>query len=343
MVRVGTDRSVYVLDDGRVEILVFDQGGEFVRRIGRTGEGPGEFVTLARLGFKADTLWVLDWLRQTTHFFRTDGRVIGARRLAIDLDSTRYTRPTLPTALLVSGRMVIEGEPKSTEPPDAVGAIMLTNVDLGLDTLLLRELWRGRVPIPGLGALRVSAIEDHSLFDVDAHGRRIVAVDRSPQAFSADEPTAELALTTWNAAGVSTASRRLPGFRWPPVTPTERDVTHRRAMEALNRTLAQLPELRKQIPNPDAVVRDVLLLPEAHPPVDDLRAASDGTMWLRLSVPDSARTWLVLDADAEPQFFVRFPADFAFHDSMGAQIWGVATDSLDVQYLVRLDIPDLRR
>ncbi len=40
---VGDDNNVYLLDQQMHEVVVFTMQGEFVRRIGRDGEGPGEF------------------------------------------------------------------------------------------------------------------------------------------------------------------------------------------------------------------------------------------------------------------------------------------------------------
>ncbi len=63
-VAVNEDRSRIAigLRDGSGEIMVFDGEGELVRRFGRSGEGPGEFleVTLLTYAPGSDTLWVLD-------------------------------------------------------------------------------------------------------------------------------------------------------------------------------------------------------------------------------------------------------------------------------------------
>src|SRR5690606_12745404 len=41
-------------------ISVFDRAGRHLRNLGRSGGGPGEFRSLGALGWRGDTLWVMD-------------------------------------------------------------------------------------------------------------------------------------------------------------------------------------------------------------------------------------------------------------------------------------------
>jgi hypothetical protein len=52
--------NVYVADASAPEVRVFDEQGKFVKRIGRRGSGPGEFVSLQSIGWLGDTLVVMD-------------------------------------------------------------------------------------------------------------------------------------------------------------------------------------------------------------------------------------------------------------------------------------------
>lgn len=335
-VSVGPAGAIYVLDDGRADVTVFDESGAFVRTIGRRGEGPGEFATVARMGFLADTIWVQDWLRQVTHYFAADGSVYGTRRLTIELDSVRFNRPTLPTTLLETGAMLVEGEPRSTEPPSAVGPVLLLGpTGERRDTLIARSVWRGRIPIPRVGTLRVSPIEEHALVAFDPQGRRVVIVMRADHPSPAEAGT--VTIQVWNAAGMRLVDERITGLAHRPVRRGDRDRVIQQATEALERTLRQLPELRSVIPDPNSTVRQVLTFPATHPPVNAARVATDGTIWLRLTSPPDRNTWLVTDERARPRQIVRLPPNVMFHDAANDRVWGVLTDSLDVQYVVRLD------
>ncbi len=43
-IKMGTDRLLYILDQGNSRIMVLDQNLKFVRQIGRVGQGPGEMI-----------------------------------------------------------------------------------------------------------------------------------------------------------------------------------------------------------------------------------------------------------------------------------------------------------
>jgi hypothetical protein len=59
-VDVDRDGQVFVYEAMDRQIRVYDSEGRPVRRIGRQGEGPGEFGWVARLGVVGDTVWVCD-------------------------------------------------------------------------------------------------------------------------------------------------------------------------------------------------------------------------------------------------------------------------------------------
>ena len=59
-ITVGTDGSIYVAQPSVGLLRVFDHRGRFVRTIGRSGQGPGEFLALGRLTWLGDTLVVSD-------------------------------------------------------------------------------------------------------------------------------------------------------------------------------------------------------------------------------------------------------------------------------------------
>ncbi|HYQ56966.1 MAG TPA: 6-bladed beta-propeller, partial [Draconibacterium sp.] len=48
----------YIVVSDRHKILVFDYAGKFIRKIGRTGKGPGEFGVIANFILKNDTLFI---------------------------------------------------------------------------------------------------------------------------------------------------------------------------------------------------------------------------------------------------------------------------------------------
>ncbi|MFC1529246.1 6-bladed beta-propeller [Gemmatimonadota bacterium] len=61
-------------------IQVFDSSGNYVRSIGRAGEGPGEFTYPKLQYLTGDTLSIFDPPQQRTTLYRTDGTLLGVMR-----------------------------------------------------------------------------------------------------------------------------------------------------------------------------------------------------------------------------------------------------------------------
>jgi hypothetical protein len=74
------DGTSFVADGMASEIRAFDPGGRFLSRIGRTGEGPGEFRSIQSLGMLGDTLVVLDPRNGRLGLMSRDGGWMGQRR-----------------------------------------------------------------------------------------------------------------------------------------------------------------------------------------------------------------------------------------------------------------------
>ena len=79
---MGRDGNFYVQDNGNFRIAVFDNNGEYIRSIGREGEGPGEFIAAAILWIHEETIAVVDEGNRRTTLFNTDGTYIESRLFA---------------------------------------------------------------------------------------------------------------------------------------------------------------------------------------------------------------------------------------------------------------------
>lgn len=73
---VGPDCYVHGSQPQHREVMVFTPEGDLVRRIGREGDGPGEFRSPGTVGWHGDTLWVIDAVSQRITWF-DDGEVDG--------------------------------------------------------------------------------------------------------------------------------------------------------------------------------------------------------------------------------------------------------------------------
>src|ERR1700741_835610 len=72
-VKFGSRGQVYVADDLKHEVAVFDSTGRFLRRTGRRGRGPGEFETPWNIAVDArDSVFVWDWKLNRVSVFSPD-------------------------------------------------------------------------------------------------------------------------------------------------------------------------------------------------------------------------------------------------------------------------------
>lgn len=108
----GNGDGIAVVDRGSHAIRVFGRDGSEVRRLGGTGDGPGEFRDLTAAGRLADSVWAFDFLAQRLTVFGPDGAV---RTVRVETD--------LPFRTLVGhlGREFVAIESPVTTPATESG------------------------------------------------------------------------------------------------------------------------------------------------------------------------------------------------------------------------------
>ena len=78
-----SDGSIVVADEKNFELRIFDAAGSFIRKIGRRGEGPGDFRSVwALFRLPADTILVWDIIQHRLSWFTADGKL--RRTLAVE-------------------------------------------------------------------------------------------------------------------------------------------------------------------------------------------------------------------------------------------------------------------
>ena len=81
-IHVDNQGYIYVLDIRDCHILVYDDMGKYVRTIGRKGQGPGEFMSLAFFDFSQDgRVFVNDYMNQRIIIFDREGNLLGGFKL----------------------------------------------------------------------------------------------------------------------------------------------------------------------------------------------------------------------------------------------------------------------
>lgn len=83
-VKVTDDGTIYILDWEDNCIKVYDNQGKYLRKIGREGQGPGEFLTPCYFAVSSDErIYLMDCRNSKTIIMDTDGAFISEFRLIV--------------------------------------------------------------------------------------------------------------------------------------------------------------------------------------------------------------------------------------------------------------------
>lgn len=299
-------------------IRFFDESGEPAGFLGRSGEGPGEFTATSTLGWYSDTLWVWDRRQKRATLIDPNRqllRVVGmpARLHTADTDLARSFGLNL-AAIYDEQRMLAIAEPM------AFTALLHMRWDGSILKDVLRPTTAADLHLITVGSTIMTGdpFGTAPLWDVSPDGARIVVVRNKLE--DAAAPT--ISLTVASPSGDTLTDREYP-FVGRALT-----------REVIDTVLASaLPNAQ---PDLIAAMHDKAYVPPVAPPVRDVIAGGDGTIWLglrqRSGVP---REYVLLDARGEPIGTVQLPSNTTVKVATREWIWCLRTDPNDVQSLVK--------
>jgi hypothetical protein len=338
--------AVVPLDSGRVavatnsppQVLVFEPDGTVGSTLGREGDGPGEFASIAsvvRLGADppavADSLGVWDDVRRRISVFTEDGRYVRD----VDLSGLAPLTPiAAPNVLVPAGWTYVL--------PSSRGSLVLFVVGLfGPGEGVRRvEIPSYRITGDGEELARLGPFPGSETFMSSQTGM-------APYPFGAETHGA----TSGDALVVGTAESpelRLYGpsgaleriVRWPDHDRTVGGPLLSDWNDFVDGWLTPMPATER------ASLRGILDdmgLPERFPAYDGLVTADTGEIWAgtyagQLTMPATplnvrvpARRWLVFDGDGILVAGVDTPEGFEPYAVHEDRVWGVFKDELDVE------------
>lgn len=303
-----TKDQVYVLDQFRHTVRVFDFDGDLVREFGGQGEGPGEFGRGGLLRIAGDRLHVLDLELGRITWFDWDGEYLGSRAQAPwrPRPGVQQPRPPRPGAVMRHGHLL-----GTTQPGlDHFALVLVDENDDVIDTVFtyrgggvyLRtrrrpERWTPLGGMPNAGVQGYwTAIGDSLVATVDlVHG-----------------------IVTWHRVdrgSLSEIHRRDLGFAPRPVSLTESEVR------------AQVPETWNLAPG-DILDVDI---PQFEA---ELRARSvplkSGDLWILRRFEDDRESgpvvfrWILVPIDeSDPVLELETPPNFHFRSAVDDLLLGV--------------------
>ena len=327
---VGPGGEMLVAEWREGALRVFDAEGRYVRRIGRSGAGPGESSQPMAPTFRGDTLFVADPFQRRLHRFTREGGlletiapvvkplsdVLGAPTPGVPLaDGTLLSRPAIRADLI--GTVVREAP-----------AVRMSRSGEILDTILMLPQTNGSLTVRYAdGAYSTRApITDEPLFGVTSDGSAVVLVTRE----AATSGTASTFRVTKLSIGRDTLFSRAYEYAPVPLAGANGDSL----VNELARRIASSG--RVTIAQAEEATRRAIFLPRFRPPVSELQMGRDGTTWLRREEGDGPDVeWNVLDEDGQLIARVALPRVLRVYAADREHVWGVVKDELDVDYVVR--------
>ncbi len=272
-VTIADDGSVLVAEGTPAHVKVFGPDGRFRRRIGREGEGPGEF-RVAFITTRGDSLYVQDpQVARGSTFLISTGAFVASRHTAccywsaigvdgagrVVLPSLRAERDTSEGASMHFVRAAFAGDASDTV------RVALTR------TSSPPRLWQVRDG----GTLRMTVavpLEPRDVQAVDPRGGFITAW------------TGEYLLRT-TRDGADTVALHGRAFAPTSVTPAEKQAL-------VDARIARMTAQPGPGTVPEPVLRDAFdvdLIPDVRPPFENFHVDRAGRTWVRRSFADTSR------------------------------------------------------
>lgn len=302
-IAVDAAGRIHVLDRQARELRTFDAAGRHVRTVGREGGGPGEFadpigVTVGPQG----GIWVTDPNNARYAVFSAEGEY-----------RTSHTRPVGGYSVPWNGGFGQGGrfhEKVSSGGGPAV--IRMDGAFQPVDTARFPEFEEPRFVLI-MDAGRMSTSVPFATSQVERW---------DPRGYLWTAVTGDYTLTQTSFAGDTLRVIHGPPVESIPVTPKDRE----EVLEGLEWFTNQGGRV------------DPSRMPSEKPPISTFHLADDGHLWVRLTARDDEEGYHYHVFDPEGRFLGPVATDTGLGNNpvfREDRIYGVVSDSLGVQYVVR--------
>ena len=331
----GPGGRLYSLHWNGETVRLWNADGTPAGSIGRYGEGPGEFTRPWAIGFFGDSLWVWDNWAYRLSYFDADGTFLGSLSPGIDLGSAETRSPPRPRTPLRDGSFV--GSAPAWSDGIADGTITgVPYVRMNAEGQPSTPIWT--MPVEAHDAFAI-ARGTRSLFTTQPFGDDDLVRTTSAGLLVADRRAwtgaghAAVRVTRIGLEGDTVFSAMVP-YEPAALTATRVDSAVAVLVEEFEGAFGG-----EGVREPE--IRAALYRPEYLPAVGGLVEAADGGIWLERFDPvvTEAGTpmteWWVLDPAGAPLGRAWTPTGLDVRLIGDDELWGVESDELDVEYIVR--------
>ena len=324
-----TDSTILVLESSPPRVAVFNREGEWIRDLGRSGEGPGEFRYPEEVGTSGGNVWVGDLHGLRLEVLSPAGASVASHRWDIPRDSLDDL--AVPTALLEDGSVL--ASPRRIISPNVRNRPYYRVTPEGevLGLLYRQPVIDGDIftaSLPGGGfTVGLHPLPQSPLVSVLPDGRGLLVVERG----QSDRPdSASFGIEVVRPDGGSTRFDvpyvPVPAQGWL-------DDFSRRMEEEMLRSGAVNREFIE-------ILRESVQPRIHYPPVSAAVGGLDGSVWIRREEflqSDSVR-WQVFNPEGALLGEFSAPANLRIHWPSLEEVWAVQPGELDVPFVVRLGV-----
>jgi len=318
------DGSSFILDQAAKEILEFSPSGQLVRRFGRAGSGPGEFLIPGSIGWWAgqDSIWVADAVLPRVSVFSTAGEL--GRTIAVPgggfsptTAESRWHRVLgLESIVVVSQSRPVGG---------AWGPVQVTLADPS-ERILEVERDESSISIVSSepGFMR-DPIADGSLIRFSPNEERIIVVERAAPESAA---RAFVVVHAVDQRGDTLWTTRLE-YQPTRIPVSVRDSIAHAAYERL-----QPLRIRRDLTSRefDRIYRETIQLPFYYPPVTSALATGNGDVWVIWTNVGDGTGVTILDRFGREVRQLRVEEEVAatLTSAAGDFVWAIAKGPYDI-------------
>ena len=328
--------TVFVVQNGLPEIRAFGSDGRYIRTIGTSGSGPGEFISAPTIGFLGDTLWAIDADGRRISYYTSTGSLLSTVHLPpipLTLGQKGQLYFPYPKALTKAGWIFgFGGEAGSSLVKGLVKTrplLRFGSSSVSVDTLGWVSIEHADMVIrtDRRASLRSQPFTDAPLFAFAPSAERVVVVERLS---AMDDTLSAVRVITLNVSGDTVWSTQLP------YKPARLENTIADSVRAsLHRAYA--PRY------PREAIDRALFIARFRTPITAVIAGEDGTVWLRWDAATAANLLTVIDANGKRRADVVASTSIGMKWVSATTVWGEELDADDVPSLVRYRLVDARK
>ncbi len=303
------------------EIKMFEpRTGKFLRTIGRRGPGPAEFTTMGPIGWKQDTLALIERRDPRLLMFSSGGEFIRSARLPL-VSIPGKSHKARPSAIAPDGAFWAEPLPNDARSGGVID-IVLSEPDGRFRRHVgtyLNTITDERVPFGNGMLIFTPPLKQRSFSAYAPDGSSVLIVDAPA---NADRFTIMRARFSGD-----TVYRR--EYRYAPraVPRVVRDSIHREWARLMERRIGRSSAL--------ATARSLIPIPDFLPPVSSIHLDWDGRAWLRTEDLGTATVrWLLYGPDGRLQATIDAPTTLTIMAAKDDRVIGVRQGDLDIPQIV---------